>query len=119
MHTATTAIIGLTIDKVSNNQDHLLAQHFHPGEREELENSHVRSMAGWLAVKQAILKVLEEVSCCRDEKNIELSRSSNGRPWIKNIYDPHGSPLKLTSRVTISISHTRITAYGMAVYEKP
>lgn len=93
---------------------------FSEAEREELEGCHPQSIAGFLAVKRALCALCHEQ--CRtlviEERDFELHRSSDGAPIVmraKPLNFEAKSSKNVYSELSVSISHTRVRAYGLAV----
>lgn len=80
-------------------------------ERFELSGKHIQSVAGFCAVKRALLQL------CADERvgphEFILSHGEQGEPCI--VKGPVGIDI---SDIRISISHTKQAAYGIAVMQK-
>jgi phosphopantetheinyl transferase (holo-ACP synthase) len=103
-------LVSIDIEEVERNRDALLDTHFSPEERAELAARHIRSAAGRLALKRAILGLLSDRPRLT-EKDIVLNRLPNSPPLLVSALDPPGNLL-------LSISHTGNTAYGLAVLQE-
>jgi phosphopantetheinyl transferase (holo-ACP synthase) len=103
-------LVSLDIEEVQRNRDALLDTHFSPEERAELAARHIRSTAGRLALKRAVLGLLPDRPQLT-EKDIVLKRLPNCPPLLVSVLDPPGN-------LFLSISHTRNTAYGLAVLQE-
>jgi phosphopantetheinyl transferase (holo-ACP synthase) len=105
-------LISIDIEEVHDNLDSLLDACFTTEERMELHTRHVRSTAGRLALKRAVLHLLSDrQSCLPTEKDIVLGRLPNGRPVLVTMPDP-------PKNLFLSVSHTRSTAHGLAVLQE-
>ncbi len=114
----TTVITSLDIAEVEDNLTYIHATHFSENEVVELSKRHVRSTAGWLVLKQALCKLLEQMQLAQlTEKDLSLKRTQSGRPYIEDINIPPAKRQELLEKLFVSISHTRTTAYGMAVFQ--
>lgn len=103
-------LVSIDIEEVERDRDTLLDTHFSPEERAELATRHIRSTAGRLALKRAVLGLLSDRPQLT-EKDIVLKRLPNCPPLMVSVLDPPGNLL-------LSISHTRNTAYGLAVLQE-
>ncbi|MCJ7601696.1 MAG: hypothetical protein MUO63_09375 [Desulfobulbaceae bacterium] len=110
-------LVTLDIVEVQCNREAFLDAFFCTEEREELKTRNVRSTAGRLALKRAVLHLLSEgKDRVLTEKAIVLGRQPNGRPALLSAGDrPTGS---LSNNLFLSISHTKSTAYGLAVLQE-
>lgn len=114
----TTVITSIDIAEVEENLTHIHSINFSDNEVEELSKRHVRSTAGWLVLKQALCKLLEQTQIAQvTEKDFYLKRTQSGRPYIEDINITPTKKLELLERLFISISHTKTTAYGLAVLQ--
>lgn len=118
-NTLTSVVTTIPISEVEENCEHILSSFFNDGEKEELSTRHIRSTAGWLVLKQALCTLLQQMQVQQlSEKDFTLKRTTTGRPYIHDInIEPHEKNT-LTEKLFVSISHTRTTAYGMAVYQE-
>lgn len=108
-------LVTLDIREVAG--DPLLETYFTPEERAQLRPRHIRSTAGSLALKRAVLQLL---SNGKDgilvEKDIVLSLRPKAGPVLLSLSDRSGDVLPGT--LFLSISHTKSTAYGLAVLQE-
>jgi phosphopantetheinyl transferase (holo-ACP synthase) len=105
-------LVSIDIEEMQGNRDSLLDACFSAEEQIELSTRHVRSTAGRLALKRAVLQLLSDrKDRVLIEKDIVLSRLPNGRPVLVSMPDPPGN-------LFLSISHTRNTAHGLAVLQE-
>ncbi len=122
-HEVRWSLVSVPIAPVAATREVVLAEHFTPIEVGVLLPRHPRTTAGWLAVKRALLEVLrghgEHQLLC--ERDLTLSYGTGGRPHLRHVDklssdDDFGKTvLSLTS---ISISHTRARAWGLAVLDE-
>jgi phosphopantetheinyl transferase (holo-ACP synthase) len=103
-------LVSIDIEEVQKDREALVNTHFSPEERVELADRHVRSTAGRLALKRAILGHLTDRPTLT-EKDIVISRLPNNPPLLISVLDLPGS-------LFLSISHTRNTALGLAVLQE-
>ncbi len=114
----TTVISSLDIAEVEENLTYIHSTHFSENEVAELSKRHVRSTAGWLVLKQALCKLLKQLQLAQlTEKDLSLKRTQSGRPYIKDINIAPAKRQELQEKLFVSISHTKTTAYGMAVFQ--
>lgn len=114
----TTVIGSMSIAEIEANLTHIHSEYFNDNEIEELSKRHVRSTAGWLVLKQALCRLLGQLHLAQvTEKDFSLKRTQSGRPYIETINISSIAQQDLLERIFVSISHTRTTAYGMAVYQ--
>lgn len=114
----TTVISSIAIAEIEENMDQILLSFFNDNEVKELSKRHVRSTAGWVVLKQSLCKLLKQLQVAQlTEKDFSLKRTNTGRPYIDDINLPSTDKLELLDKLFISISHTRTTAYGMAVFQ--
>lgn len=116
-HVSSTVVSSIPIAEVEKQKE-MYQAYFNEQEKSDLNKRHIRSSAGWIAAKHAICKLLGqqniEISAA---KEIELSREKNGRPVIRHLKSSRHDVHDLKENIFISISHTKTTAYGMAVYQ--
>lgn len=114
----TTVISSMAIAEIEENLTHIHSEHFNDNEIEELSKRHVRSTAGWLVLKQALCRLAGELQLAQlTEKDFSLKRTQSGRPYIDDINVSSREKQELLEKLFVSISHTRTTAYGMAVFQ--
>jgi phosphopantetheinyl transferase (holo-ACP synthase) len=115
--TTTIRSVLVTLDIREVQGDPLLETYFSAGEQAELRNRHIRSTAGSLALKRAVAQLL---SNGKDgilvERDIVLGCPRNDRPILLSLPDRPSSSLSNT--LFLSISHTKSTAYGLAVLKE-
>jgi phosphopantetheinyl transferase (holo-ACP synthase) len=103
----------VSISDIARDKEAVLEAYFSRREREKIKNGRVATIGGNLAVKRAAKKVLSASGFSGlVEKTIEIGRGKNGAPEV--IF--HRDDI-LDEKVRVSISHTKDTAYGLAVYE--
>lgn len=103
-------VVSLDIDEVERNRRPLLDAHFSAAERRELAERHVRSTAGRLALKRAVCVLLQD-RLPLAERDIVIRRLPKGPPEL-------AVDLEIAGRLFVSISHSRKTAYGLAVLQE-
>lgn len=109
----------LLIAEVEQERESIMREHFTEGERLQLRERHVRTVAGFLAVKRALVRLAGD--CDPDvvvsERDFVLSHKENGAPVVCSGPDcrltPGGVPSPL---LRVSVSHTKLNAYGLAVF---
>jgi hypothetical protein len=106
----TSILVSIDIDEVEKDRDNLLDNHFTPEERTELAPRHIRSTAGRLALKRAILGHLADHPHFA-EKDIVLTGTPRCPPQLISAIRPSG-------RLFLSISHSKSTAHGLAVLQE-
>jgi phosphopantetheinyl transferase (holo-ACP synthase) len=91
----------------------VLEAYFTGREIEKIKDGRVETICGNLAVKRAAKKVLFAGGFSGlSEKSIEIGRGKDGAPQVIFCRDDIAG-----EEIRVSISHTRDTAYGLAVYE--
>jgi phosphopantetheinyl transferase (holo-ACP synthase) len=84
---------------------------FTPAELDELRGRAVQSLAGWLALKRALVELAVRLGRpAPAERDFVLSRAPSGAPRLVP-----GHPLADAGDPLVSISHTRAWAYALAV----
>ena len=110
----TSVLVSLDIREVAG--DPLLETYFSPEERAELRPRHIRSTAGSLALKRAVLHLLSNgKDGILTEKDIVLSLRPKAGPVLLSLSDRSDV---LPGTLFLSISHTKSTAYGLAVLQE-
>ena len=110
-------LVTVDIEEVRCNRDAFLDACFTDEERAELSARHIRSTAGRLALKRAVRQLVAGwKALVLTEKDIVLGRGPNGRPVLLSLGDrPTGL---VPDSLFLSISHTKSTAYGLAVLQE-
>jgi len=85
------------------------AEHFSPAEIAALGGRRAQSVAGALALKQALVRLWAEAGAAAAPRDFELGHHASGAPRL--VAAPAGVAL---TDVHVSISHTRQWAYGLA-----
>ncbi len=93
--------------------------------RAEQEHYHTRTLqsaAGALAAKRAAVALFRELDpgACFAPRDFGLTHGRNGAPRVAKV--PRctlGSSREVRARLSVSISHTRTHAYGVAAYCGP
>ena len=108
-------LMSVSIEKMEQELEAIYANCFCLEELTYLKERHVRMTAGWFALKQAVVKLIGRVNNeMIVEKDVVITKQSDGRPVIKRLNCPaiNGSTL------SVSISHSKTTAYGLAAMEE-
>jgi len=117
--TVSSVVEMVDIDEVKNNRQAILHSSFSPEERKELEKRHVRSTAGVLALKQAICSLIYQTTGhSLNKKDCFISRLENGQPFLKSLPGHLSISSLRHQNLFLSISHSKRTAYGLAVYQE-
>ncbi len=117
--TVSSVVDMVDISEVKNNRHALLDSSFTPEEQKELEKRHIRSTAGVLALKQALCSLIYQTTGhSPDRKELLILRLPSGRPTLKSMPDHPSYSSFLRRNLFLSISHSRKTAYGLAVYQE-
>jgi phosphopantetheinyl transferase (holo-ACP synthase) len=98
----------------------LLACHFTRREQASLKTKPIRSVAGQLALKTAVCRLVDELlnAGSTEPRSIEVHRDENGAPNITKASTPNrGINEIIENELFVSISHSRDTAVGLAVLE--
>jgi phosphopantetheinyl transferase (holo-ACP synthase) len=101
----------LQVAAVESERGRIEAEHFSPAEVAALGGRRAQSVAGALALKQALVRVWAGASApvAATPRDFELGHHENGAPRL--VAAPAGVAL---ADVSVSISHTRQWAYGLA-----
>ena len=115
------AIKEISIGQCENGREAYLAAYFTDGERGAAQGRPAQSIAGICAVKQALAALCR--SLCTEgifrEKAFEIVHTPDGAPRIGRFPDfSVGNRTYTKETFSISISHTRATAYGLAVVQE-
>lgn len=112
----------LTITTVAAKRAELEAAHFSPLERAELAGRHVQSVAGRLALKRALCRLLApaEAGVTLEPRDFVITDSPTGAPALgplpPTLLD---APEAQRGRLFVSIAHSKAHAVGLAVQERP
>lgn len=92
--------------------DRTLDQHFLPDEREGLSGRAPPTIAGFVALKNALLALARDLEMDRglDTRAIVLGHGRDGEPQVLSFPATGG-------RLFVSVSHDRTTAWGLAVFQ--
>jgi phosphopantetheinyl transferase (holo-ACP synthase) len=111
-------VITINIAEVERDWESLLTTCFQTEEQQELASRHVRSTAGRLALKRAISHLLYN-RIALAERDVLLGRLADGRPVLLSLGHPGNGPFfPVPHNLFLSISHTKTTAYGLAVLQE-
>jgi phosphopantetheinyl transferase (holo-ACP synthase) len=94
-----------------------MRRNFYPKETDRLNNAPLQTIAGMIALKRALKKLIAAVCGARTgAKEIVLSHDKNGAPRLVALAQKAGMPDK--KNIRISISHSKTHAYGLAVLQQ-
>lgn len=111
-----TVLSSITIAEVEEGGENLLQSSFALTERNYLVKRHIRSTAGWLALKKSLIQLFENTqNHVLSERDIVLRCLSDGRPIIVKMDGAVNLP---SNNLFVSISHSRTTAYGLTVLQE-
>ncbi|MCP4199154.1 MAG: hypothetical protein GY762_18575 [Proteobacteria bacterium] len=103
----------VSIKDTAGNIEAVLKATFTKREIEKIQDGKVETICGNLAVKRAVKKVITTGGVSGlVEQAIEIGRRKNGAVAVL----VHGNDLTHNA-LRVSISHTKDTAYGLAVYQ--
>jgi phosphopantetheinyl transferase (holo-ACP synthase) len=117
------ALESVDVGAAAAARETVLAQHFRQSEVEALAGRHVRSVAGWLAAKRAVLALLGRLlpELRLTERDVVIARGPSGRPVVRRVaelsFQSDSSRIR-DFRISLSISHTRARAWGLAVLDE-
>lgn len=118
IYTCSTVIKRVAIDQVRHHLPDLMDTAFTRLEQQELHHRHVRSTAGMLALKKALCSLLGQKTGAKfTEKSFVLSHTDSGKPILVS-RPPFLKDSNPTQTLFLSISHSRHTAYGLAVLQE-
>jgi phosphopantetheinyl transferase (holo-ACP synthase) len=108
---AATRLETLEVAAVAAGRERIVAEHFASREIVDLGKRRVQSLAGFLALKRALagLSVAAGAASAAAPRDFELGHHASGAPRL--VAGPAGVSLE---DVFVSISHTRLWAYGLA-----
>lgn len=108
------------IQEIQNSYQTVLDSSFSPEEQLELAKRHIRSTAGVLALKKALCGlILETTDRTVEEKELIITRLKSGKPSLVTWPDSLSASSLQIDNLFLSISHSRTTACGLAVYQEP
>lgn len=116
------ALSSVKIADVAARREELLREHCTADERGELASRHVQSLAGSLALKQALAALLTSPHDPRAVRldELEIRRRADGAPVVTRCPAGLGSDGAAgCPSLCVSISHTRDTAVGLAAVAEP
>ena len=101
------------ISEIKKNMRKTIDKYFTEVELNEVGNKHIKTLAGFYAVKKALKNLISQKypDCNISEKEIILTNNSEGAPFINEIISFNNEDLQ---KFFISISHTSEYAYGFA-----
>jgi phosphopantetheinyl transferase (holo-ACP synthase) len=95
----------------------IMRRNFSPKEKGRLINAPHQTIAGMLALKRALKKMIAAVCGARTgAKEIALSHDKNGAPRLVALAQKAGMPDK--KNIRISVSHSKTHAYGLAMLQQ-
>lgn len=109
------------IEHVRQHRDFICSTCFTPEEISELKQRHVRSTAGNLALKRAVLSLLSgKWGIVLQEQDVIISRLESGAPRLLDLKPGKYDAVSAVDFdfLFLSISHTKTKAYGLAVYQE-
>ena len=93
-----------------------MRRNFSPKETGRLINAPLQTIAGMIALKRAMVKMIAAVCGQRmSGKNIVLSHDKNGAPRLVVLPQKAGTGMPDKKNIRISVSHSKTHAYGLAV----
>ena len=102
----------VSIQDTADAKEAMLEANFSAAETAALRRGRVATISGNLAIKRAVKALLQDNGFANVlEKEIEVMRDAKGAPRV--LFHVQGIS---TEQVRVSLSHTRGTAYGVAVY---
>jgi phosphopantetheinyl transferase (holo-ACP synthase) len=108
-----TFLEAVSIAEVEKNRPAIALRSFTAAERAELSGRRAQTMAGFLALKRALVRLASSVygdaSLC--EKDFVLAHRANGAPHCLRVPPA-------CAGVRVSVSHTRDWAYGLAAVQE-
>jgi phosphopantetheinyl transferase (holo-ACP synthase) len=101
----------LQVATVEAGRRRIEEEHFSPREIADLGSRRVQSLAGFLALKRALVRLWAAAgaSAAAEPRDFELGHHTSGAPRV--VAAPQGVEL---ADVFVSIAHTRKWAYGLA-----
>ncbi len=110
----------VNIQEIQNNHRYVLDSSFSPEEQLELAKRHIRTTAGILALKKALcILILKATGHTVDQKELTITRLTSGKPSLGSWPTSLSASNLQAEHLFLSISHSRTTAYGLAVYQEP
>ena len=104
----------VSIQDTAGAKEAVLEANFSAGEMKRLRRGRVATICGNLAIKRAVKALLRDNGFASlPEKEIAVGRDEDGAPSV--LFHARGIS---SEKVRVSLSHTRCTAYGIAVYEQ-
>jgi phosphopantetheinyl transferase (holo-ACP synthase) len=115
-----TLVESLSIENIRAEQEKILVECLLGSEREKLIGRPLQSLAGCLALKQALCGLLDRCFALKSAAGeIGLDWTGNGAPQVILLPREALSRGLLVDNLHVSISHTRQFAYGMVSYQGP
>lgn len=111
----------ISLAEFEDNLDIYIEKHFAEQERIELQQRPEQSIAGILAVKQALVSLCKSLDTQHTftEKSFVISHKPDGAPVISQLPPCFAGNHQYTKEeFSISISHNRNNAYGLAAVQE-
>jgi phosphopantetheinyl transferase (holo-ACP synthase) len=108
------------IAQVKASRADWIARHFDAEEAGQLDGMRDQTLAGFVAVKRALCGVgREALGLHAAASQFHLDREESGAPRLRACVGLDGESAERFARgVHISLSHSRTTAYGLAVWQE-
>jgi phosphopantetheinyl transferase (holo-ACP synthase) len=117
--TVTSFLEIVSLAGVKRARSGIIRRNFSPKETDRLNDAPLQSIAGMLALKKALAKMIAAVCGVRmGGKEIVLSNDKNGGPRLVALPAKSGSGMPDKKDIRISISHSKTHAYGLAVLKQ-
>ncbi len=111
-HTAWVARVAIA--DVEGKREELLAAHFSCEESEHLADRPAQTVAGFLAVKDALCEWVKSTEHGLGVARRDFVLSHNAAGAVEVLRCPHGDPKDLR----VSVTHTREWAYGLVTHQE-
>jgi holo-[acyl-carrier-protein] synthase len=106
----------VSLASVKRAKSDLVRRNFSPRKTEKLNSAPLQTIAGVIALKKALVKMITAVCGKRmSGKDIVLSHDKNGAPRLIAMPEIAGVGMPDKKNIRISVSHTKTHAYGLAV----
>jgi phosphopantetheinyl transferase (holo-ACP synthase) len=111
-----------TIAAVLSRRAAIEAEHFSPAELRALAGRHVQSLAGRLALKRALCRLLgvNGPGARLEPRDFVIAEGPNGAPMLGRLPAAlQTEPEARRGLLFVSIAHTKAQAVGLAVHQRP
>jgi phosphopantetheine--protein transferase-like protein len=108
----------IPIADIEGHLEDTLLRCFSEPEQQRFENRPARTIAGQVALKAAVRGLAQKALGAGDIalEDIDITRGENGAPRIRRVSTADADVNEvLENRVLVSISHSRVSAVGLAV----